>query len=281
MIFLNPFRFGVPIPIVINPILQRVLDYATANTITAPSGATLTALNTYCNAMEANGILAHTGSGGTPTDASDFTTSDVFFNFAYNDVGLEDFSLIDWIRLVEADVYGTITYTIEGYEGDASTGYLDPLFNPTADGNNYTLNNAGYGGIIYKERVLGNVVIGQESGAINILNNSSATSQRINRASNLSAAMDLSGEGLILLNREDSTTVSGIQKANYDQRTAQSEATSVSNVKFNMLRYVSSVFSDAGMASAFLGKHIPNTMAQDVRTATNNYLSEIGLTPIA
>lgn len=267
----------------INPILQRVLDYATTNTITIPTGATLVALNTYCNALEASGILAHTGSGGVPISASDFTLLDVFANFSYNDTGLEDFALICWIRLVEMDIFGTTPHTINGFKGNASNVYIDTLFNPTADGNNYTQDNASFNMTVYAENVGGgnNSYLhgidgnGSKDQTVNLNN----TAQRINSLTLASSAIDFSGTGQLILSRDNSTTVRGINKGTEVSRT-QAVGT-LSNETFKILRRGGSTYGNAGVSDYFVGASINNTQAQAKRTAQNIYLDSIGLTQFA
>ena len=263
--------------LVINAILQRVLDYAKANAITTPKGATLKALNAYCNQLEADGILSHTGAGGVPTSASDFTTLDVFVNFAYNDVGLDKFSLIDWIRLVEMDIYGGVTYTSQGYEGNGVDGYIDTLYNPTTQNINYQLQDAHRAVIQYKNILSNQAIAGMTAARNRWFRSSTNAGSQFNSANTFGVGRNNRVIGLMSESRVGFDI-------NWVDLAAQGQQAVIDTVSFSsnyfLLRRESN-FSPLGLSYASFGKSVGFALSQDFRTATNTYLSAIGLTPIA
>lgn len=261
----------------INPILQRVLDYATTNAITKPTGATLIALNTYCNDLETAGILAHTGSGGIPSSASDFTVSDVFVNFAYNDLALEEFSTICWIRLVEMTIHGGMTYTLNGWKGNGTNGYLGTGFIPNSHGNNFSQNNASMGHIQYSEG--NNTLSGVAETLTNCIIGASSNIQRLNSVANLSASVNMAGTGLKIISRESSSENKTINKATVTSATSASISSPLSYEMLILRR--TTAYGTSEISSYFNGGSISNIIAQDVRTAYNAYLTSIGLSAIA
>lgn len=268
-------------PTDINPILQRVLDYAISESIAIPSGDLLWELNTYCNELETAGILAHTGAGGIPTSASDFTTSDVFVNFAYNNTGLIAFSLIDWIRLTQMTTSGGMTYTTQGWEGDGVNGFINTTYNPTSHANNFSLNSATYALTIYKAfSGLFNDFVHGVAGSLsdNLINQ--IAFQKINQGTvNGSAFFSFANDGQKVLTRINSTDVNCINKSTTGSFTATS--TAIVNENLHLLRSGGVRFSNAGLSDYFNGKLIDNTITQAKRTATNKYLNSIGLTQFA
>ena len=113
----------------LDPATQALLDQATTDGYTAPTGTYLTALDAYIVYLKAQGIwdlldvLYLPSSGGD----SDFA--------CYN---LKDPTQFNLTKV------NSPTYTIgEGFTGNGTTSYLDTNWNPSTNGVNYTLNDAG------------------------------------------------------------------------------------------------------------------------------------------
>jgi len=105
---------------------QAVLDYATAQSIALPTSTQQDIDNQLLIDYKATGAWAK---------------DDVFLKF--KGTASAAFKLICWKRLVKAVGYGGLTWSDSGVVGNGTNGYIDSLFNPTTNGVNYTLNNAG------------------------------------------------------------------------------------------------------------------------------------------
>jgi len=107
---------------------QAVLDYATAQSIALPT--------TTQQDLDNQFIIDYKASGGWALD-------DTIFRF--KSTASTAFKLICWKRRIQAIAYGGLTWSDSGVKGNGTNGYIDPLFNPTVNGVNYTLNNASIG----------------------------------------------------------------------------------------------------------------------------------------
>jgi len=108
---------------------QAVLDYATAQGYTLPSGGQQTLQNDLVVALKAAGV---------------WSKLDTFANFATD--GDSDFALIDWIRLTDYTAINSPTFTTnEGFKGNGTSSYIDSNYNAQIDGTNYTITNASTG----------------------------------------------------------------------------------------------------------------------------------------
>jgi len=145
---LNPYRnSGVPVS-GIDPDYQAKLDYAAGNFIPVPVGADSDFYNQRIIDFKANG---------------GFDISDVVLDFEGN--ADPAFKLICNKRRVECLPYGGLTWSTDGVEGNGTNGYIDSLFIPTADGVNYTKNNAGFIWTAKKGIKNSSVIFGAQTGA--------------------------------------------------------------------------------------------------------------------
>jgi hypothetical protein len=125
--FVVPSFFGFQDAGKIDPDYKAILDYATTQGYTLPSLSQRILQNKLLNDLKAAGIWAKL---------------DTFAVFATD--GNRDFALIDWIRLIDYTGVNTPTFTTNGgFAGDGLSSYIDTNFNPSTQGVNYTLNNAG------------------------------------------------------------------------------------------------------------------------------------------
>jgi len=108
---------------------QSVLDYATAQGYTLPSGGQQTLQNDLLVALKAAGV---------------WSKLDTFANFATD--GDSDFALIDWKRLAQNTAVNSPTFTInEGFTTNGTSSVIDITYNPSTSGTNYTQNDASFG----------------------------------------------------------------------------------------------------------------------------------------
>jgi hypothetical protein len=120
----------------------------------------------------------------------------------------------------------------QGFNGNASTSYLNTNFNPATSGVQYTLNNASR--FIYLKTAFVTTNYGQldslTGATSNILYNRNVNDQKINQgASAISQNADLSGAGLKVINRTSSTNVELFNGSTQLSRTATSTSVASGN----------------------------------------------------
>ena len=255
-------------PFVWDTDFQNVMDYATTEGIALPSIAKLKKANNLLVAMKNAGI---------------WSKLDAFVNFAYNDTGADEFSLIDWKRLSEMTIHGGMVYTVNGWEGNAIDGYMDTLFNPEADGVNYTLNDASRVFIKNKQYTTGNLLSSHSNNSTQFLYMISTAAQRINSNTiNLSSPIDFSPLGFLALIRDDDNNVRGIVQNNEYNRTQASSLTNWETTgTLNVFGRAIGNYTNAGLSLIAFGASLTYTETQEFRTAYNTYLTSIGLSAIA
>lgn len=253
--------------------LQQVINRAYAEGFTLPSVSNLG----YCDSL-----ITSMKSDGT------WTLSDVFFNFAYNDISLSNFSRINWRNpygtLGLATVYGGITYLTDGFKGDGSSAYIDTMYNPSVirSNANYTLNNAGRLSVIANAGTISGTnafLEGVIGSAVNALRLASTAGHYINQGTTaLSPGANMTGSGLKSIMRDSSTNVRLQNGATITNSVATS--TAIQNATQVLLRG-SSFWVDATMSMYYMGGSLSNTQISNFRTYYNQYLVSIGLTAFA
>lgn len=246
-----------------------VIQRATTEGYTLPDFKTKVAIDLLIKSMKSAGV---------------WTKLDVYYEFSYNNTGLQNFSKINWRKpsgslLVTG---GTPLFTVNGWEGNGSNGFLDTMFNPTTAGQIYSQNNASRGTVVYKLGGAGSISTIDSSGdtsAGELLRNLSDTTKRINQGNgNTAANIDFTGTGFTLMCRDNSTAVRGIKKAVETSTTA----TSAANTNFNIhLLRRATTFSTLGISNYFLGSTITFAESQLMRTGYNSYLQKLNLAQIA
>lgn len=208
---------------------------------------------------------------------------DLLLNFVYNQLGLEGFSRInhkkptgDLITLV-----GGLIYTINGFEGNGIDGYINTNFNPATGTNNYLLNSASRGAVIYKNTQSGatNGAGIDSAGAVNFnsIRNAVSSVQQLN-SGNVSSPADLSGTGYKGISRTASTGVSIINKS--VKTNFLSNSTVIRN-DTQRLFMTEGLCSDIGISGYHLGASRTDAQNLAYRTAYNKYFAAIGLPQIA
>lgn len=182
--------------------------------------------------------------------------------------------------------YASLQYSIEGFYGGLNWNEVidsysfDTGYNPVTDGITYTLDNASMD-IITQNNVNTNNYIGSAGGTS--INNTlrignGGTNSRLNGGTaNLNIATNTTTLGYIALNRINSTDMRMVVNSTVLNRTQTS--TVINNSNQFLWRYNNQ--SQGGRYSWFsMGAEVV-TEGQLFRTAYNNYLTNIGLTPIA
>lgn len=205
---------------------------------------------------------------------------DCFFNYAFNQVGLGNYSRINWANPAGtmADHFGGLTFTAQGVEGNATDGYILTNYSPVGS-TRVTQNSFAKGLALYKASVINPNIMGTREGGQNITNSSSNV-QRVNaNTTNADNVRDLSGTGIIATHRTINTQIR-VYRNSYKSTTNQvSSATNLNRI-ITFLR-ASTGYSDAGIGMGYLASYITDAQFDVLRASYNQYLTGIGLTAYA
>lgn len=203
---------------------------------------------------------------------------DLFLNFGYNNLALENFSRINWKNPSSALVtkYGTVTYKVDGWEGNLTDGYLGTNYNPSINAINFTQNNAGIGIGIRAYGAPTRNIYGQSTGTLSIFQGQ--TSARLNTLGGITYPTIASIQSMCQLNRTASSNsdiiINGTQY--FDN-----VSTSVAIPSSEILIFNRSGALSSGRSSFFnIGSSLTFAEFQEFRTDYNDFLTSIGLTAI-
>jgi hypothetical protein len=238
-----------------------ILNYATTQGYTLPSLSQRILQNKLVKDLKAAGV---------------WSKLDTFSVFATD--GNSDFALIDWKRLSQYTAVNSPTFTTNGgFAGNGTSSYIDTNFNPSIQGVNYTLNNAGrYFWVDNRQTVPSSTTIFEGAMTIASTNrtlNSSSPGQQVNQgtASNSGGFTNWATDGFKSVNRTSSNDVTGFADTTQTNRTATS--TSIANSNQSISRGSSSYsthrFRFYGMGASLVAE---NT---DLYNALNQYLTSI------
>lgn len=239
-------------------------------------------------------ILARaTAIGATPdTDLNKFdtfirsiadiltTNFDIYFRFrGTGDANFKRINLANPEGTL-ADFYGGYTLNNSGFLGNGVNAYVDTIFNPSllVSGQKYQLNDAS------RMAVIPEVNNSQLISATSISNlyeywyTSNANTVRINNAASITSAVDLTGSGLKLLSLTGSN-VKVINK-NIENDKASNPPNILRNATMTILRN-GTQFSTNKISSFAAGKAVPFDVSQQLRTAENADMANLGLTQLA
>lgn len=252
---------------------KKIINYANTNNYVLPSANHLEAINNLIIGMKTCGI---------------WNLLDRFWLFSGD--GSTDFKRINIINPAKtrADFYGGLTINNFGIQGNGTNAYVDTNFNPALleSGQKYQLDNACHGGIVYNYPTSENSTssyspltgtIGSE-GQNSLYLRPGVVSKINQNSSNLDSTINISGTGLKLINRNNSSSVYFINKASKIDRNVNS--TSIFNIKQFGLRGAVG-YANIGVNCLMMGASIPFQVSQDFRTVFNTYLLAIGQAQIA
>lgn len=210
---------------------------------------------------------------------------DVFYVFAgYGAYGFKLINLIDPNNHY-ADAYGGLEFDLDGVKGNGFNGYINTNFNPTIDAINYVLNEAGRLAVVVQEatntttaqrNIDGTIGGTGQNGMINTLQ----AAQRINMGMNslVGGSVDFSGIGLMTINEVSATDIMLTNKDIQFDRTRG--ISSLYNSPQTIFRRSTS-YGDPKISCYGMGGALTYAETQSFRTIYNNYLTAIGLTPVA
>lgn len=215
-----------------------------------------------------------------------YQLQDTIANFALGITGFEQFRMIDWN--LTGNIYTTEDnpiYTMNGVEGDGISAQVGTNFNPVTMGNNYALTNASRGAVVYKQPTTGtgilSVLDSNKMGTSNVtfqLNGNS--SSRVNGGTVMSSTVNLFGDGFKLISREGNNMLV-VFKDVRQERTSTSPSFQNSPQSLFVYTAGEDSFSDTGASCYFMGAAVSYEMSQSFRTIYNQFLSNVGLEPIA
>ena len=257
----------------VNYELQHIINRAYAEGFTIPNTTILGYCDTLITEMKNDDVWGVT---------------DLFSNFAYNDISLSGFSRINWKNPNSkpsgiATLFGGLIYQNNGFKGDGSSGYVDTLMNLsplTTIPYNYTLNNAGRMLVVSEDASLttmhydGVATVNRN----NIVRNNSVQTRINSGANGLATTFNMVGIGLKSIMRDSSTNVR-VQNTSTKLSTTQTSSL-VENTNQLILRS-GSVYADACISNYYLGASLTTTQIDNFRVYYNTFLTNIGLTPFA
>ena len=253
---------------------QAIIDFANSQGFLLPTN--LVAVDNLIKAMKASG---------------EWYDLDRFWCFAGD--GDLNFKRINWIDPTKplTTYYGGLTHSVEGIQGNAVNGYVDTNFNPSLmeAGQKYQATDASLIGVNSILATTTSKTFSTQQNdnmsnplALNQFGSLESNAFRINTGTvftNSNKNIDLSGTGLKIVQRISSTNIEGINQGVYINNVVQNGSSIANYKQFIFRRYTG--YSDAQLQCFAMGKSITFEKSQNFRTAFNEYLTEINLTPIA
>ena len=228
-------------------------------------------------------ILAHCDTLITNLKSSGYwDLCDVFYNFAYNNSNLSNFSRINWKNANGvfglATFNGGISYNVNGVTGDGITGFIDTNYNPSLIGIKYQLNSAHMIAMLYSNTG-NNPITGVAGTNVNLIY-SSTGAKRINNSNSVNnTALDFTGVGMMGLSRDSSTTVTSFLR-NTSAINNPSNSGAIQNSSQLLLRE-RTVYSTNGISLFTMGESVTFIQFTSLRTHYNTFLTSLGLSAIA
>lgn len=177
-----------------------------------------------------------------------------------------------------ASIHGGMTYTSEGWRSNGVDGYINLHYNPAQSGKNYTAANAGFG-IVGKSPVTGRIVVSSINGTDVLLQNLNSSNLRVNNSENVNSVTDLSGDGYKYICRNSS--LSGFAVNNSIQLPSEWNSPPSLNSTYFVFQKSGSQFYEGTLYAGNAGGALNFEQTQNFRQYYNEYLSKIGLAPIA
>lgn len=197
---------------------------------------------------------------------------DVFYVFAGD--GSNGFKLINWIDTSRhyADAYGGLTWDLDGVKGNGSNGYIDTNFTPSNDGINRQLGDASIMGVVIE---IGGILWGAIGGwrddyRLNL------DVKRLDGDFNNSATNNNVGFHAIVR----TSASQGFHIYRDSLYTLTSSGNGLTTY-VNTINRVNSSYGSAKLSCWASGASLTYSETQSFRTIYNNFLTALGLTPVA
>ena len=206
-------------------------------------------------------------------------------HYIFSGDGDINFRLINIINpgTYNGTAFGGLEWSNEGVKGNGINGYINTNFNPAllVEGQKFQPIDASFGGVIYRQPSTGNVLRNLMSTGLNtnFIIASNTVQNRINSITNLEATLVFAGTGMTLLSRENNLTILCIKKDQLQER--DQPVWNMSSNNFTVLRLSETQFSDQTVSTIAIGASLTYEEVQLERQFFNEYLTAIGLEPIA
>jgi hypothetical protein len=244
---------------------QAVLDYATTQGYTLPSAGQQTLQNQLVVDLKNGGI---------------WSKLDTFAVFATD--GDSDFALIDWKRLSDYTAFNSPTFTTNvGFQGNATSSYIDSNYQPVTDGVNLSLDSTSFG---YYQAIARTTTstseniwgIGTSTG-IWIRPTTPTPRVYINNSSLflIATSLNFNTVQLVSVNRPNNMTIN-VYGDGVLLDTDSTKTSSALNTTFNMrvFRNTTSVYNDSTISMVYAGGDL-TTESADFYNAWNTYLTSL------
>jgi hypothetical protein len=258
----------------VNNELQQIINRANAEGFTIPSTTILGHCDTLITEMKNDGV---------------WNLTDVYFNFAYNNVALANWARINWKNpyggLGIASLVGAgITYQTNGFKSNGTGSFITTNFNPAIASFNFTQNNAG------TMITISQIGTSADSNFSYVYFTNNGTWEFRASATNPFLSMNTSTvwqfpggttnriTGTKALMRDTSTNVRRVESATVFTNTITANSFTNSNM---LIWNNSNPGNDSCVSQFWVGGSITNTQIQNYRTYYNTYLVNIGLTAFA
>jgi hypothetical protein len=236
---------------------QAVLDYATTQGYTLPSLPQQIKQNQLVRDLKSAGI---------------WSKLDTFGVFATD--GDSDFALIDWIRLIDYTAVNSPTFNVnEGFEGNGTSSYINLNYETDTDWNNVSQNSACLFAYAFAEVYPSNgILIGSSNN--NLLNSRNPTNNITSRihSSTLVSTPTTNGQGLTILNRNNSTSYDLYQRGSFIDNLLSNSVTA--NQPTYVMRYVS-VYSPSKPSLVGYSSSLTSGEITDLTNSLDTYITSL------
>jgi hypothetical protein len=242
---------------------QAVLDYATTQGYTLPSAGQQTLQNQLVVDLKAGGI---------------WSKLDTFGVWATD--GDSDFALIDWKRLSQYTAVNSPTFTTNvGFQGNATSSYIDSNYNPAINGVNLTLNSVSFGWYQAAARTTSN--IGENNWGIGTsaglwVRPLTPPRAYVNNSTLFLTATSLvfNTNQLVSVNRPNIITINVYGNGVLLDTDSTRNSTSISSNNILAFKNTSSIYNNPTLSMVYAGGDL-TTEASDFYNAWNTYRTSI------
>jgi hypothetical protein len=199
---------------------------------------------------------------------------DVLYVFAGD--GSNGFKLINWINpnAHYADAYGGLTWTDDGILGNGSNGYIDTNYNSYSQGVNFTNISASIFAV-NNNYVSGTQFLASSISSGSLILTEGTSNNRLN--SSYGTSVNFSVNGFKGLSRNGTTKYT---KSSAGETSYTDTPTGMLNANTTLLRHTNG-YSTRRLQCFGAGGYLTYSEMDDFVTIFNNFLTAIGLTPVA